>query len=319
MKSLMNIFAAFASLREISFLPSQRRKGRKVYCSILAIFVMASCAFAGGYDSGTVGGPQIGDPTTLPPGFKPLALEGVGVDEHLGLPVDLTLTFTGEDGSPVPLQSFFHHGRPVILDLVYYRCPMLCNLILNGQTETMRQIPWTPGNEYEVVTISIDPRETEQTAQQKKATYLKDFEKPAPGWHFLTDYNGHAKTLAEEIGFHYRYDRRQDQYAHPAAIMVLTPEGKIARYLYGIRFRPVDLRFALAEASEGRMTLTIQKILLLCYHYDPVANRYVLFASNLMKGGGVLTVALLAFFIWRMFRSEKLRAVHARVHREGTV
>src|SRR5580658_9027621 len=116
----------------------------RVYLWPAMMFVLAVCAFAGGYDSGYVGGPKLGDPTSLPPGFKPLALEGVGVDEHLGRTVDLSLTFTGEDGNPVPLQSFFHHGRPVILDLVYYRCPMLCNLILNGQTESMRQIPWTP-------------------------------------------------------------------------------------------------------------------------------------------------------------------------------
>jgi protein SCO1/2 len=145
--------------------------------------------------------------------------------------------------------------------------------------------------------------------------------KSGSGWHFLTDYQGHAKTLAEEIGFHYRYDRRQDQYAHPAAFMVLTPEGKIARYLYGIRFRSLDLRFALAEASQGRITLTVEKILLLCYHYDPLANRYVLFASNFMKVGGALTVLILAYFIWRMVRLEKSRPLAARglKHRERTV
>jgi protein SCO1 len=295
---------------------SQRRKAPG-----FMLIAVAATVFAGGYES-QVGGPKIGDATTLPPGFVPQALEGVRVEERLGLPVDLSLTFTNEEGAQVPLSSFFHQGRPVILDLVYYRCPMLCNLILNGQTEAIREIPWTPGKEYEVVTISIDPKETPEIARQKKTTYLNDYGKPAPGWHFLTDFNGNAKKLAEEIGYHYRYDRRQDQYAHPAAVMVLTPGGKIARYLYGVRFRSRDLRFALAEASEGRMTLTVEKILLFCYHYDPNANRYVLFASNLMKGGGVITVCILAFFIWRMFKAEKLRAAHAGVHgvrREGTV
>jgi protein SCO1/2 len=283
------------------------------------VFALASIAFAGGYES-QVGGPKIGDPTTLPPGFVPREAEGVKVDEHLNLPVDLTLTFTGEDGNPVPLNSFFHKGRPVILDLVYYQCPMLCNLLLNGQTEAMRQIPWDPGNQYEVVTISINPKETPEMARRKKATYVNDLGKPGSGWHFLTDYQGHTKTLAEQLGFHYRYDRRQDQYAHPAAFMVLTPEGKIARYLYGIRFRPLDLRFALAEASQGRITLTVEKILLLCYHYDPQANRYVLFASNFMKAGGALTVLILAYFIWRMFRLEKSRPLAERgLKRERTV
>lgn len=297
---------------------SQTRKGRKGLG--LVLIAVAASAFGGGYQS-QVGGPKIGDPTTLPPGFVPREAEGVRVDEHLGLPVDLSLTFTDEEGAQVPLGSFFHKGRPVILDLVYYQCPMLCNLLLNGQTEAMKQIPWTPGDQYEVVTISINPKETPEMARQKKNTYLNDYGKPAPGWHFLTDYNGHAKTLAEQIGFHYRYDRRQDQYAHPAALTILTPEGKAARYLYGIRYRPIDLRFGLAEASEGRMTATVEKILLLCYHYDPNANRYVLFASNFMKGGGVLTVCILAFFIWRMFRLEKSRsaAAHGLKHREGTV
>ncbi|MBV8841750.1 MAG: SCO family protein, partial [Bryobacterales bacterium] len=196
-------------------------------CSTI-LLLTAVAAFAGGYDN-QVGGPKIGDPPILPPGVTPREIEGVGVDEHLGLPVDLNLSFTGEDGNPAPLKSFFEKGRPVILDLIYYRCPNLCNLVLNGQVEAMKEMGWTPGKEYEAVTISINPKEDTNIAQQKKATYLGDFGKPAPGWHFLTDYQGSAKKLAEEIGYHYRYDQRQDQYAHPATIMVLTPQGKIAR------------------------------------------------------------------------------------------
>lgn len=275
-------------------------------------------AFAGGYDS-RVGGPKLGDPPILPPGVTPRELEGVGVDEHLGRAVDLSFSFTGEDGAPVPLKSFFQQGRPVILDLVYYKCPNLCNLVLNGQVEAMKEVGWTPGKEYEVVTISINPKEDTAVANQKKATYLSDFGKPAPGWHFLTDYQGNAKKLAEEIGYHYRYDQRQDQYAHPATIMILTPEGKIARYLYGVRFRSKDVRFALAEASEGRMTLTLEKILLLCYHYDPQANRYVLFAANVMRIGGALSALLLGAFIWRQFRNERRRGTLVGFHREGMV
>jgi protein SCO1/2 len=281
------------------------------------ILFLGLSAFAG-YDN-RVGGPKIGDPPILPPGVTPRELEGVGVDEHLGRPVDLGLAFTGEDGNPVALKSLFHQGRPVILDLVYYKCPNLCNLVLNGQVEAMKEMGWTPGKEYEVVTISINPKEATDIAREKKTTYLADFEKPAPGWHFLTDYQGNAKKLSEEAGYHYRYDQRQDQYAHPAAIMILTPEGQIARYLYGVRFRAKDMRFALAEASEGRMTLTLEKILLLCYHYDPQANRYVLFAANVMRIGGALSALLLAAFIWRMFRSERLRPNNIGIHREGTV
>lgn len=289
-----------------------------VHLRLVTFLALSASAFAQ-YGS-RVGGPQLGDAPVLPPGVVPRELEGVGVDEHLGRNVDLNLTFIGEDGYAVPLKNFFQKGRPVILDLVYYNCPMLCTLILNAQTEAMREIPWTPGDQYEVVTISINPQEAFDTARKKKLVYLSDYEKPAPGWHFLTDTGNHAKQLAEEIGYHYRYDKRQDQYAHPSAIMVLTPDGKISRYLYGIRFRSRDVRFALAEASEGRMTLTVEKLLLYCYHYDPQANRYVLFAENFMRLGGALTVLILGFFIWRMFKGERLRAahLHAPVHHQGT-
>jgi protein SCO1/2 len=248
-----------------------------------------------------------GKPGALPAGQRPPILETVGVDEHLGRNIDLNLTFIAENGYPVALKDFFHKGRPVILDLVYYQCPQLCNLILNGQTAAMREIPWTPGDQYEVVTISIDPQENFEMARKKKAVQLGSYDKPAPGWHFLVDNDGNAKRLAEEIGFHYRYDPRQEQFAHAAAIFILTPEGRIARYLYGVRFRPMDMRFALAEASENRTTMTVEKILLFCYQYDPGKHAYVLFASNFMRFGGALTVFLVGWFLYRMIRMEKRR------------
>lgn len=235
----------------------------------------------------------------------PAQLENVGVQEHLGRQLNLNLTFEDETGAKVNLKDFFHPGRPVVLDLVYYRCPMLCNLVLNGQTEVMRELPWTPGNEYEVVTISIDPHENSQLAAEKKAQHLASYGRPAPGWHFLTDYAGNAKRLADQVGFLYRYDPRQDQYAHPAAIMILSPEGKVSRYLYGVHFKSRDVRFALAEASENRTTMTIEKVLLFCYHYDPQANSYTLFATNLMRGGGVLTVLILGFYLLRTHRHSR--------------
>lgn len=248
-----------------------------------------------------------------PPNVIPSMLEGVGVDEHLGRNIDLNLTFVAENGYPVPLSQYFKQGRPVILNLIYYSCPMLCNLILNGQTATLREIPWTPGKEFEVVTISIDPRESFDLARKKKAIYMASYERPAPGWHFLTDHQGNAKRLAELIGFHYRYDERLEQYAHSAAIFVLTPEGRISRYLYGARYRARDLRFALAEASEGRTTMTVEKMLLFCYKYDPATGSYVLFAQNIMRAGGILTVLLISLFLWRMFRNERKRAPAADV------
>ncbi|HEV1286706.1 MAG TPA: SCO family protein, partial [Bryobacteraceae bacterium] len=245
----------------------------------------------------------------LPVGVRPAMLEGVGIEEHLGRQIDLNLTFTAENGYPVALSEYFHKGKPVILDLIYYSCPNLCTLVLNGQTAAMRELlPWTPGNEYEVVTISIDPNESFDLARKKKAIYLSSFDHPAPGWHFLCDRDGNAKKLAETVGFKYRWDERTQQFAHAAGIMVLTPEGKAARYLYGATFHPRDLRFSLAEASENRTTMAVQKILLFCYHYDPQAGGYVLFATNIMRGGGILTVLLIGFFLARMIAAERKKA-----------
>lgn len=253
-----------------------------------------------------------GEPGRLPTGVLPPQLVNVGVTEHLGAQIDLNLDFIAENGYPVALKDFFHKGKPVILDLIYYSCPMLCNLILNGQAQVMREIPWNPGDQYEVVTISIDPNESFDLAKRKKETYVESLGKPAGGWHFLCDKDGNAKKLAEQIGYHYRYDPVQEQFAHPATIFILTPEGKLARYLYGTRFRPMDVRFALAEASEGRSTMTIEKILLFCYHYDPKASGYVLFASNFMKIGGAFTVLLIGWFLWRMVKFEKARSARIK-------
>lgn len=238
---------------------------------------------------------------------RPLMLEGVGVDERIGRAIDLDLTFVAENGYPVPLRSFFSSGKPVILNLVYYKCPMLCNMVLNAQAAGLREVAWTAGQEFEVVTISIDPREGFDLAQQKRGQYLTQYDRPGAQWHFLTDRDNHAKKLAEAIGFHYRYDEQIEQYAHAAAIMVLTPEGKLARYLYGVKFRSRDIRLALTEASEGRGKFSIEKILLFCYHYDPQAKSYTLFATNIMRGGGILTVLIMGILIFRMFRQERKR------------
>ena len=238
---------------------------------------------------------------------RPLELEGVGIDEKLNQPVDLNLTFIAENGYPVRLGDYFHKGKPVILNLVYYSCPMLCNLVLNGQTTSLKAIPWTPGNEFDIVTVSIDPTEHFGLAQGKKAVYLSMYDRPAPGWHFLVDKDQNVKKLADQVGFRYKFDPRQSQYAHAAAIMILTPEGKISRYLYGIKFGARDLRLALTEASEGKFGIT-DRLLLLCFHYDAQARSYVLFAQNVMRGGGALVVLILGSVLWGLWRRERLAA-----------
>ena len=239
----------------------------------------------------------------------PAELEGVGIVEKIGQKIDLDLEFVAENGYPVRLKEYFHKGRPVILNLVYYSCPMLCNLLLNGQTEALREIPGQPGTDFEIVTISIDPTETFDLARQKRAAYVEGYGRPAPGWHFLTDYRGNVKKLAEQVGFHYRYDEQSRQYAHAAAIMLLSPDGVVARYLYGVRFKARDLRLALAEAARGHGTFSVDRLLLFCYHYDPQARSYVLFATNFMRAGAALSVLVLAVVLYRLWRRERHAAV----------
>lgn len=237
----------------------------------------------------------------------PQQLKGIEVKEKLGETVDLDLEFIDETGYPKTLRSYFASGRPVILDLVYYSCPMLCNLVLNGQTATLRSSDWTPGKEFEIVTISIDPTEKFNLAQKKKAATLASYGREAPGWHFLTDHNGNVKKLAAQVGFGYRFDEQQQQYAHSAVVMVLTPQGKVSRYLYGI-LKPEkmrDVRFALVEAAQERFGLS-ERVLLWCFHYDPDARGYVVFARNLMKlGGGFIALVMIGLLARMWFKENR--------------
>jgi protein SCO1 len=234
--------------------------------------------------------------------------EGVGVDEQAGNVVDLDLTFVNDAGQVVPLKQYFQAGKPVLLNLAYYRCPTLCNLVLNGQADAMKKMPLNAGVDYTVLTISIDPVETAQLAREKRTMYQAGFEgTKGSGWHFFADHRGNAKRLAEQIGFNYRYDPRIEQYSHPSAIMILTPEGKVSRYLYGIKFKPLDLRLALAEAREEKFAFSTEQLLLLCYHFDPQSGSYVMFAMNFMRAGGALVVLLMAWMIFRLRRAERAR------------
>jgi protein SCO1 len=243
----------------------------------------------------------------------PRALEGVGIEEKLGNRIDLDLQFTAENGYQVPLRQYFAKGKPVVLNLVYYACPMLCNLVLNGQVGALKEIPWTPGNEFEIVTVSIDPMENWGLAVRKKQYYMESYGKDAhQGWHFLTDYNGNVKKLAEQVGFSYRWDDKTQQFAHAAALMILTPDGRVSRYLYGIRYKPRDVRLALTEASEGKLGSIGDKILMFCFHYDPAAGSYVPVARNLMKAGGVLTILIFGGVLLYLFSREAHGMVTAR-------
>lgn len=236
---------------------------------------------------------------------KPLAK--VGVEEKPDAALPLQLTFKDERGRDVTLGSYFHPGRPVLLTLNYYRCPMLCTLELDGLVLGMKGLSFTPGDEFTVVTVSIDPRETPALAGAKKRAYLEELGKPSAeaGWHFLTGSSASIEALTEAVGFSYEYDKEGDQFGHPAVVMLITPEGRVSRYLYGVRFEPATLRLALLEAAKGKIGSTWDRFILYCYHYDAVQGRYALAALAVMRAGGALTVLVLGFVIGGFWLRER--------------
>jgi protein SCO1 len=260
-------------------------------------------AFGGSYESSreTTAG---ADGQSLPAG-----LVDVGIEEHLGGQVPLDAKFRDETGKEVALGSYFQPGKPVLVNFAYYQCPMLCNLVLNGMLGGMKKIAWTPGKEYEVVTISIDARETPELAAAKKQTHIEELGKPeaAQGWHFLTGNEKEIKRVADAIGFKYQYLRGNNEFAHAAGIFTVSPAGKISRYLYGVEFKHKDLRLALLDASEGRALSIGEKIEMFCYRYDANAKGYVLFARNFMKGSGYVVAAGLFLFLGALWRRELKR------------
>ncbi len=239
------------------------------------------------------------------------ALDKVGVEEHLDARLPLELEFIDEDGRTVRLGDYFDGARPVILTLNYYRCPMLCGLQLNGVVAGLEEMDWTPGVEFEMVTVSIDPLETPELAQAKKENYLKRYQRPAAarGWHFLTGRQDNIERLAETVGFGYTYDVASGQYAHAAAIFVVTPDGRVARYLYGIEYPPKSLKLALMEASEGKIGSAFDQLIMYCYHYDPASRRYAPVAMNIMRIGGGATALLLGLTLgtWWLRESRRRR------------
>ena len=244
----------------------------------------------------------------------PEALEEVGITEHLDAKLPMDLEFRDEDGISVTLGSFFDGERPVILTLNYYRCPMLCGLMLNGLVDGLEQMEWTPGQEFEIVTVSINPLETPALAKEKKQNYLKRYGRPSAvtGWHFLTGREPEIDRLAETVGFRFAYDPVEQQYAHAAAIFVCTPDGRVARYLYGIEYPSKRLKLGLLEASEGKIGSTIDQLIMYCYHYDPSNRRYSPVAMNIMRVGGGATASILVvalgMFWFREWRRRKLLA-----------
>lgn len=221
--------------------------------------------------------------------------EGVGITEKLDEQVPLDLTFVDEDGKDVRLGDYFKPGRPVVLTLNYYSCPMLCTLQLNGLIEGLKKMDWTPGQEFEIVTVSFNANETPTLARLKKQNYFKEYGRAeaVAGWHFLTGKQASIDRLTEAVGFEYKWDVKQQQFNHVAAAIICMPDGKISRYLKTVVYDPQTLKLAIIAAKEGKYRSTIDEILLFCYHYDPAAGTYTLAAVNIMRAGGVLTMVIL--------------------------
>jgi len=242
-------------------------------------------------------------PLPLPP------VKDVGLDQKLGESIPLDLVLRDEAGADVRLSQYFGK-RPVILSLVYFNCPMLCGMTTDGLVRSVRALRFEPGTDYEILSVSFDPKETPEMASEKKRTVMAQYgRKSGPGgWHFLTGDAASIAALTKSVGFRYVWDAEQKQFAHATGVTLLTPQGRVARYFFGIEYPAKDLRLALIEASEERIGNVVDQVLLLCFHYDPKTGRYTAAVRNLVRGGAALTLVALAGFVTIMLRRERAGA-----------
>ncbi|HWW59804.1 MAG TPA: SCO family protein, partial [Thermoanaerobaculia bacterium] len=230
----------------------------------------------------------------------------VAIAQKLGSQIPLDLMFRDEYGGVARLRQYFGHGKPVLLNFMYYDCPMLCPMVLEGTTTTLTELKFDIGKDFDVITVSIDPRDKPERASEMKDKFVKRYGRlsAADGWHFLTGNDTNIHRLADAVGFQYAYDGTRNQFAHGAALLVLTPEGRVSRYFYGFEYKAHDLRLALTEASNGKVGGVAEQFLLLCYHYDPATGRYSRNAMNFVRAGGIATALALGGFIFVMVRRE---------------
>jgi protein SCO1 len=274
---------------------------RKVSAVAALLFALISLVQAQQGPGGMFGGGDLPS-TALPPD-----LSNVRFDQMLGARVPLDAPFRDENGNQVTLRQYFKPGRPVVLSLVYYDCPMLCTQVLNGMASTLHLLNFNIGKDYEVVTVSFDPREKPKLAAAKKKAYLIRLDRSGgeQGWHFLTGDEPSIKQLTDAVGFHYQWDEKMQQYAHASGIMVVTPDGKLSHYFYGVDYAPRDLRLALVEASNLKIGTPVDAALLYCARYDPRTGKYSIIVLRVVRIAGVLTVLLLGSFLIYMSRTEK--------------
>jgi len=276
------------------------RSGLAALALLSVVSVPAHAQMAGGGNGGYKREPG------MPSAAVPAPLREIGFDQKIDQPVPLDTTFVDESGRRVRLGEYFGK-RPVILLFAYYNCPMLCTQEINGLATALAVLSLNPGTDFEIVTVIFDPRDTPATAAAKKAVYLARYthKGAADAWHFLTGDEGSIKRLTQAAGFRYVWDNETQQFAHPTGVIVLTPDGRLARYLFGIEYGPRDLRLALVEASEGKVGSVVDNLLLYCYHYDPMTGRYGLYVMRTLRVAGVATVLLMGTFIVVMVRRER--------------
>ncbi len=260
---------------------------------LLAVALLAASAW-GQMNNGVMSPPA----STRPP-----RLENVGIEQHLDAQVPADLTFRDETGTTVKLGDYFGR-KPLILNLVYYNCTMLCGEALAGLASAMRLVKFDVGNEFDVITVSFDPRETPEMAAAKKTDYVGRYGRAnaAAGWHFLTGQPDSINALTRTVGFQYQYDPKSNQYAHATAIMVLTPQGRISRYFYGVDFPPKDLRMGLVEASQGKIGNAVDAVLLYCYHYNPETGKYGAMVANILRLAAAVTILIMGIFLFILWR-----------------
>jgi protein SCO1/2 len=259
-----------------------------------SVLLLAASAFGQGMTTGILSPPA----NVRPPGLK-----DVGIQQNLNQQIPPELTFQDDLGRPVRLGDYFGK-KPVILNLVYYNCPMLCGEVLSGLESALRVLKFDVGKEFDVITVSFDPRETPEMAAKKKAEFLRRYKRAGAeqGWHFLAGKQDAIDALTKAAGFQYDYDPKTQQFAHATAIMVLTPEGKIAQYYYGVEYSPKDLRLGLVEAGQGKIGTVADQLLLYCYHYDPEKGKYSATILRVLRLAGLATMLFLGTFIFVMIR-----------------
>lgn len=298
---------------------SARARSKFAGLKMIAAIMLAACAFGAvraqrvEHYSSPLYSPKAYDPSQGTSSGLPDALTDIGIDQKLGNQLPLDVEFKDESGQLVKLGGFFNNGRPVVVAFVYYECPMLCNEVLNGLTGSLKGISLDAGKDFDVVAISFDSRENEKPdlARNKRASYVERYGRPGgeKGWHFLTGTQASIDAATRAAGFNYKWDEKSRQFAHAGGVMVTTPEGKLAKYFYGIDYAPNDLKLGLVESGQNRVGTVADKLLLYCYHYDPSTGKYGFAVINAIRVGGVLTLLAMAavgFVFWR--REKRVRS-----------